>query len=46
MEVPAMVRCPWCSTPQSKSESFLGHLGRLIHFRCRYCGGQFSKGAR
>jgi transposase-like protein len=38
-----MVRCPWCSTIQKKAVALLGQLGRLTHYRCRYCGGQFSK---
>jgi hypothetical protein len=41
-----MICCPWCSTLQSKAEALLGRLGRLAHFRCRYCGGQFSKGGQ
>jgi hypothetical protein len=31
---------------QFRHTSLLGQLGRLIHFHCRYCGGQFSKEAR
>jgi len=38
-----MICCPWCSTIQVKAETLLGKLGRLTHYRCRYCGAQFSK---
>jgi hypothetical protein len=38
-----MIRCPWCSTFQAKPEALLVKLGRLTHYRCRYCGGQFSR---
>jgi hypothetical protein len=38
-----MIRCPWCSKIQAKAIAFLGKLGRLTHYRCRYCGGQFSR---
>ena len=38
-----MICCPWCSTLQVKAEALLGNLGRITHYRCRYCGGQFSK---
>jgi hypothetical protein len=39
----APVRCPWCATFQTRAEALLGRLGRLTHFRCRYCGGRFLK---
>jgi hypothetical protein len=42
----ATIRCPWCSTLQAKVGALLGRLGRLTHYRCRYCGGQFSKGGQ
>ena len=35
------VECPLCLTPQPKAEAELGGLGNLIHYRCRYCGGQW-----
>jgi transposase-like protein len=38
-----MIRCPWCSTFQAEAEALLGRLRRLTHYRCRYCGGQFSR---
>ena len=38
-----MIRCSWCSTVQAKTQAVLGQLGQLIHYRCHYCGGQFSK---
>jgi hypothetical protein len=41
-----LVRCPWCDAVQLRAAALLGRLGRLIHFRCRRCGGQFSREAR
>ena len=41
-----MIRCPWCNTLQSRAEALLGKLGRLAHYRCRYCGGGFQRGAK
>jgi transposase-like protein len=41
-----MIRCPWCSTVQAKAVALLGKLGRLTHYRCRYCGGDFNKGGK
>jgi hypothetical protein len=38
-----MLRCLWCSTLQPKAEALLGKLGPLTHYRCRYCGGHFSR---
>jgi hypothetical protein len=38
-----MIRCPWCNGLQSRGECFLGRLGRLRHYRCRLCAGQWSK---
>jgi hypothetical protein len=35
--------CPWCGSTVTKRDSGLGALGALFWFRCRYCGGQFSK---
>lgn len=37
-----MVQCPWCGHGNDYDEALLGVLGMLTHFRCRYCGGQFS----
>lgn len=36
-----MKTCPWCGHPEGGQ--ILGVLGLLTWFRCRYCGGQFSK---
>ena len=41
-----MIRCPWCSIVQDKVVALLGKLGRRSHYRCRYCGGDFSKGGK
>lgn len=38
--------CPYCDSTQHKGECFLGGLGLLNWFRCRYCGGQWSRTAR
>ena len=38
--------CPLCGSETSKAESLLGALGRLMWFRCRHCGGQWSKKVR
>lgn len=36
-----MLTCPWCG-----GEVFvLGQLGMMVHFRCRQCGGDFSRPA-
>lgn len=37
--------CPWCSAVQRKAECFLGRLGGLLHYRCRYCGGGWDRKA-
>ena len=42
LEAPAMT-CPWCGAHVTRQNSLLGALGALLWFRCRYCGGQFSK---
>lgn len=39
---PEIILCPLCGRAQDEAECFLGHLGQLTHYRCRYCGGQFS----
>jgi ferritin len=36
------VTCPWCHADQMASECLLGGLGSVLHYRCRYCGGQWS----
>lgn len=38
--------CPYCGSEQHKNECFLGALGFLRWFRCRYCGGQWSRKSR
>jgi transposase-like protein len=40
------IRCPWCQTTNNRSEALLGQLGHLSHYRCRYCGGDFSREGR
>jgi transposase-like protein len=37
-----MIRCPACGTINDAIEALLGKLGRLVHYRCRYCGMTFS----
>ena len=37
--------CPWCHSKVGQ-ESVLGVLGFLKWFRCRYCGGEFSRQTR
>ena len=39
----AAMTCPWCGAHVTRQNSLLGALGALLWFRCRYCGGQFSK---
>ena len=41
-----MIRCPWCKIVQPESVALLGELGRFMHYRCRFCGGDFSREAR
>jgi transcription elongation factor Elf1 len=36
-------QCPVCDHEQDEAECFLGRLGYLTHFRCRYCGMQWSE---
>jgi len=42
LEAAPMIRCPWCSLFLRRMDALIGRLGRLNHYRCRYCGGQFS----
>lgn len=37
------VTCPACDHEQDEAECFIGRLGMLAHFRCRYCGAGFSE---
>jgi len=41
-----MIRCPWCHELNTKVEALLGVLGRLTHYRCRFCGGGFHREAK
>jgi len=41
-----MVECPGCGSVQSAAEAELGGLGNLMHYRCRYCGVDFSHPSR
>lgn len=34
--------CPHCDMLNSKDESCLGQLGERVHYKCRYCGGEWS----
>lgn len=37
-----LITCPACDHEQDEAECFLGQLGWLTHYRCRYCGWQFA----
>jgi rubredoxin len=37
------VECPQCGAFQDEADCFLGQLGRLTHYRCRFCGWGFSE---
>jgi hypothetical protein len=39
---PCIVTCPACDHEQDEAECFIGRLGWLTHYRCRYCGMGFS----
>jgi transcription elongation factor Elf1 len=41
-----IITCPQCDHEQEESDCFLGRLGWLTHFRCRYCGWQFAQHAQ
>lgn len=41
--LPEFIECPCCHEEQHVSEARLGSLGAIEHFRCRYCGVQFSQ---
>lgn len=41
-----MIRCPWCSSLNARVVALLGKLGTRRHYRCRYCGGMWSKGGK
>lgn len=38
-----MLVCPHCGESQTPGDAFLGVLGMRIHYRCRWCGGQWSR---
>ncbi len=38
-----MITCPWCGAVQDMIEALLGALGNRMHYRCRYCGGDWSR---
>ena len=40
------MNCPLCGSETNKAESLLGRLGSLLWFRCRYCGGQWSRSVK
>jgi hypothetical protein len=40
------MNCPWCGSHTNQAESLLGRLGCLLWFRCRWCGGQWSRPAK
>lgn len=37
------VTCPACENTQEADVAFIGAFGNLLHYRCRYCGIQFSE---
>lgn len=39
----AEISCPACAAEQPAGEALLGTLGRLSHYRCRFCGWQWSE---
>ena len=38
-----IITCPACSAEQPSAAALLGSLGRLSHYRCRYCGWQWHE---
>lgn len=38
------VECPQCEAQQDEAIAFLGQLGALTHYRCRYCGWTWHEG--
>ena len=36
------VECPHCYAEQHGTAAYIGSLGSLRHYRCRFCGGQWS----
>lgn len=45
MEAESIVDCPWCEGEQMLIEASIGILGALAHFKCKHCGGEFSRTA-
>ena len=37
------MHCPACQSTITRENSLLGQLGRLLWYRCRYCGMEFSR---
>ncbi len=42
MTLDATITCPGCRADQDSGAAALGALGNLIHYRCIYCGADFS----
>ncbi len=42
MRLTKIRHCPGCHSANTPAESFLGLLGTLYWFRCRYCGINFT----
>ncbi len=42
MTLEATINCPGCRADQDSGAAALGALGNLIHYRCIYCGADFS----
>lgn len=40
---PDLPECPACGSINDRADAELGTLGRLVHFRCRYCAAQWSE---
>jgi len=40
-----VIDCPWCGAENGVIDATLGILGPLAHYRCRHCGGDFSRTA-
>lgn len=38
-----ILTCPNCGHEQDEAECFIGMLGNLRHYRCRYCGSTFTE---
>lgn len=40
------MNCPCCGSETNRAESLLGTLGIMEWWRCRWCGGQWSRDLR